>query len=373
MAALAATSAFAQSSVTIDGYFDRGYTVTNSTNDLKDVKGISSSAGTTTVGIKGVEDLGGGLKIGFSVNTDWAEAGGLTQDGAAASTTPTAGGTFGNSQSFIELISAKAGKVQFGNINNEMLGAATGVSAPAFSTGVGSSYSSSWSVLNGYGTGNTNKNNQVLATAAGATGAGARGIRQVNTVKYVSPTFAGFTVAYGQALKNDSGAASEVSTVGVTDMSVTYANGPLTAVYASLKYKVGSDGGINSGTTVIAANSDNTHTLLGASYQVLPSLKLHAGTGSSKASADSIANSTFTQYGVTYTMGQFDIMAQQATVNDKNSANFDRKMTGLGVNYNFSKTARAYVRYDSLNSDTQHAASSGSEVKRTAIGISKAF
>lgn len=106
---------------------------------------------------------------------------------------------------------------------------------------------------------------------------------------------------------------------------------------------------------------------------MLPSLKLHAGTGSSKASADSIANSTFTQYGVTYTMGQFDIMAQQATVNDKNSANFDRKMTGLGVNYNFSKTARAYVRYDSLNSDTQHAASSGSEVKRTAIGISKAF
>ena len=355
----------------MDGYFDRGYTTTNSTNNLKDVKGISSSAGTTTVGIKGVEDLGGGMKIGFSLNTDWSEAGGLTQDGSAASTTPTAGGSFANSQSFLYAEDAKLGKVQLGNVNNEMLGAATGISAPAFSTGVGSAYSSSWSLLNGYGSGNTNKNNQVLLTAAGATGVGVRGIRQVNTVKYTSPTIAGFTLVYGQALKNDSGATAEVSTVGVTDMAVTYANGPLKAIYTSLKYTVGSDAGINAAT--LTANSTNTHTLLGASYAVLPALTLHAGTGGSKASADSIANSTFTQYGATYVIGKFDIMAQQAKVNDKNTANFDRKMTGLGVNYNFSKTARAYVRYDNMNYDTQHAASSGSVVKRTAVGISKSF
>lgn len=114
--------------------------------------------------------------------------------------------------------------------------------------------------------------------------------------------------------------------------------------------------------------------MLGASYQVLPSLKLHAGTGSSKASADSIANSTFKQYGVTYTVGQFDILAQMASVDDKNTTAYDRKMTGLGVNYNLSKTARAYVRYDSLKmNDGAATAVAGDAIKRTAIGVSKSF
>jgi predicted porin len=77
--------------------------------------------------------------------------------------------------------------------------------------------------------------------------------------------------------------------------------------------------------------------------------------------------------GIVYTMGQIDVMAQTAKVDDKNAVNFDRKMTGIGANYNMSKTARAYLRYDKLNYDASHAASSGSEVKRTAIGISKSF
>jgi predicted porin len=47
-------------------------------------------------------------------------------------------------------------------------------------------------------------------------------------------------------------------------------------------------------------------------------------------------------------------------------------MTGLGVNYNFSKTTRAYMRYDNLNYNTA-AQASGSEVKRTAIGFSTSF
>jgi predicted porin len=264
-----------------------------------------------------------------------------------------------------------------GNVNNEILTAMTGVGSP-FSTGVGSAYSSAFSTHDGYGTGFTNRNNQVVAGVASAKNFGVRGIRQVNTVKYVSPTISGVTVAYGMALENDSGATAAVSTVGVTDMSVRYQAGPLDVMYASLKYKVGSDATLNGGklsdqTSNLTANSTNTHTALAGSYAVMPTLKVSFSTGGSKASADSIANSKFTQYGAVYTMGQIDIMAQTATVNDKNTANFDRKMTGLGVNYNLSKTARAYVRYDNLNFDTEHAATSGSKIKRTAIGISKSF
>ena len=372
---------------------DRAYTAVNNTNDKKDVKSISSSAGTTGVLIVATEDLGGGLKVGASIATDWAEAGGLTQDGAsstyaagtAGGNIPAAGGSFGNAQSFLFIEDAKLGTLRLGNVNNEVLTATTGIGAP-FSTGVGSAYSSSWSVHNGYGSGATNRNNQVVNGAASATNGGVRGIRQVNTVKYVSPKIMNaVTVSLGQALKNDNGAtvgaASETSTVGVTDMSIRYQAGPLDVMYASLKYTVGADATLNGGKTDstqsagLTANSTNTHTVLAASYVVMPGLKVSAAQGGSKASADSIANSKFTQFGVVYTMGQFDIMAQTAKVNDKNATDFDRKMTGLGLNYNMSKTARAYVRYDKLDLDTAHvqAAQSGSVIKRTAIGVSKAF
>jgi predicted porin len=378
---------------------DRGYTVTDSTSDKKDVKGISSSAGTTGIIIAASEDLGGGLRVGASIATDWAEAGGLTQDaatptssnasatapGVANGNIPTAGGSFGNAQSFLFIQDAKLGTLRLGNVNNEVLTAVTGVGAP-FSTGIGSAYSSSWSVHNGYGTGATNRNNQVVVGAAGATNAGVRGIRQVNTVKYVSPKFMDVTFSYGIALKNDNGATvgsgSETSTVGATDMSIRYTQGPLDVMYASLKYTVGADASFNGGNlsgasavSALTANSTNTHTVLAGSYAVMPTLKISAAQGGSKASADSIANSKFTQYGVTYTMGQIDIMAQTAKVDDKNATStFDRKMTGLGVNYNFSKTARAYVRYDNLKlADGAATATAGDSIKRTAIGISKSF
>jgi predicted porin len=123
----------------------------------------------------------------------------------------------------------------------------------------------------------------------------------------------------------------------------------------------------------ISTGTSSKQNLLGASYQALPTLKLHAGFGSSKASATTIADSTSTQYGVTYNVTPvIDVLAQVAKVDDKNTTAYDRKMTGLGVDYKFSKTVRAYLRYDSLNLNTA-AASSGSEIKRTAVGFSQSF
>jgi predicted porin len=188
------------------------------------------------------------------------------------------------------------------------------------------------------------------------------------------------------ALKNDNGpvtlpgatsaTTATNSTVGVTDMSIRYQAGPVDVMYASLKYTVGADALGN--TTGLTPNSTNTHPALAASYVVMPGLKISAATGGSKASVSSIANSKFTQYGIVYTMGNIDVMAQMASVDGKNAATAtvtgDRKMTGLGLNYNFTKTARAYVRYDTLKSaDGAATVTPGSEIKRTAIGISKSF
>jgi predicted porin len=366
-------SAFAQSSVTIDGYFDRGYTTTNSTLNTKDFKGISSSAGTTTIGIKGTEDLGGGMKVGFSVNTDWSDLGALTQDSALTlGATPTQAGTFANSQSFLDLSDAKIGTLRLGSPNNDTLTNATGVASPAFSTGIGSAYSSSWSVHNGMGTGVTGAGGLVSATALAASnvgGAGARGIRQANTIKYISPSIMGVVASYSTAKANS--VSGTADTVGVTEGALRYTNGPLDVMYTSLEYKVGSGTAPANGS--LTAGTTSKQTLLGASYQVLPALKLHAGMGKSTASATTIADSKSTQYGATYVVGKFDVLAQVAKVNDNSSSNVDRKMTGLGVNYNFSKTARAYVRYDNLKMNEAYASTDGNSIKRTAIGVSKSF
>jgi predicted porin len=381
LAALAATSVFAQSSVTIDGYIDRGYTTTNNSNDAKDSKLLSSSAGTTTVGIKGVEDLGGGLKVGFSVNTDWADVGGLTQDAdagtgkiaatAGGGTVASQAGAFANSQSFVEVISASVGTLRLGTPNNDILVNATSVASPAFSTGIGSAYSSSWSTHNGMGTGVTGAGGLVSLSALGATGGGARGIRQANTVKYISPNFNGIVFSYSNAKANSNTGTSTVDTVGVTEVGLRYTAGPVDAMYTSLKYKVGPNTAPNNGG--LTANTDNTHNLLGVAYTVMPTLKLHAGWGTSKASATTIANSSSTQYGVTYNMGAFDFMAQTAKVNDKNTTGYDRKMTGFGVNYNLSKTARVYFRMDDLKLNNGGTVTSGDVIKRNAIGVSKSF
>jgi len=399
LAALAVVSAAsAQSSLTIDGYIDRGFVSTNNTNNAKDQKAVGSNAGTTTVGIKGSEDLGGGLKAGFSINTDWSEAAGTTQDKTATNAVTAGTSGFANSQSFLELSSATLGAVRLGSPNNEILGAVTGVASPAFSTGIGSAYSSSFSIHNGMSTGTTGAGNTVGLIGVSTTGAGARGIRQSNTIKYISPNISGFSAAFGMNQKNANTGSSDVDTVGVTDLSVSYANGPLSVVYAQTKFKAG-----NFATAPVTgslqANTESTMSILAASYQVLPTVKLHAGLGRSSstglantaavaavahsalvpasaavAAVNNSADTSSYQVGVTYDVTPvIVVMAQMAKVNDKASTNIDRKMVGLGADYKFSKTTRAYVRYDSIDYNSNGTAAAGTEVKRTAIGVSKAF
>ena len=357
--------------MSITGYFDRGYTTTNNTNNLKDAKGIGSSAGTTAIKFNVTQDLGNGLKASFLSETNPADLGGITQDATTTDVTTQSGG-FNNGESFLALAGG-FGEVKLGSVNNELLTAATGVAAPGLSTGVGSSYSSGWSMFNGVGTGTVGKVGIVAAGDIGATGVGVRGIRQANTIKYVSPAFNGFKFAYGAAGKVNNQSTTTADAAGFTDMSLRYTNGPLDVMYASLKIDTNETATANTqvGTNVAAAGAKYTHNLLAATY-TLGAFKLHAGTGGSKSDTDANVKTKGTVYGVTYTMGAWDLMANMAKADDQGTQNKDRKMTGLGVNYNFSKTVRAYARYDSLNYD-KATASSGSEVKRTAVGMSVTF
>jgi predicted porin len=386
LAALAATGAFAQ--VTIDGYIDRGYLITNNSGNNADTRTIASNAGTTTVGMKFRENVGGGITIGGQLNTDWADLGGSSQSNGL--NTSQASG-FANSQSFAD-IAGSFGTIRLGAPNSFTLTNATAVAQPAFSTGVGGTYSTGFSIANGLSTGSTGYGGTVSAVAPGATSAGARAIRIANTVQYSSPVFNGFSAHVGITPQNNNvsagtgSAAGAGNTVGVTEYALRYTNGPIDAMYTNIKYQVGSNGThqtkLNAASAAqvvpgdlasntLSGNYTNTQSLLGATYTVMPTLKLHAGFGSF-SSSDNTAKGKSTQLGATYTMGNIDLMGIMAKVDDTAASNADRKLTGVGVNYNLSKTARVYFRYDDINYNTNMTAS-GSAVKRTAVGFSKSF
>jgi len=389
LAALAATSAFAQTSVVIDGYFDRGYTVTNNTNNASDSKAVASSAGTTTIGFKVREDLGNGLSVGGSVNTDWNDLGGNKQSDVTG--TGTQRGGFANSQSFLDVTSSKYGTLRLGTPNSFTLTNATAVAAPAFSTAIGSSYSSSFSIANGFGTGTSDKGGIVDASsvANGAAHAGQRSIRIANSVQYSSPAvLGGLTAHVAYTPKNDADttnvnltAGTSKNTVGVSEYALRYTNGPVDAMFTSIKYSVG-ENNINVGGNVTATNTNqssktSTQNLLGATYAVLPALKLHAGLGQFKSSDDSFKGKS-KQIGATYTLGQWEVLGQVAKVTDQVATNaYDRSLKGMGVNYNFSKTARAYFRADRINYATSTNAVAtgfaGDAQTRYALGVSKSF
>jgi len=402
LAALAVVSAASAqtSSLTISGYIDRGYTDTNNNNNTKSTRAISSSAGTTAVFIKGTEDLGNGTSAGFLIETDWAEFGGATQ---SASVRPAQAAGFANGESFLSLANAQIGTLKLGAPSSFTLGNVTGVASPAFSTGVGSVYSKFFSIANGISTGVDTYGGTASSVVGSTTGNGARSIRMGNAIQYVSPMFSGFSagVAYAAQNNNATTSSGNTNTVGMTEYALNYANGPVVAAFTSIQYKVGSNGvnqynvltsgsafvttvtSSSAGTTVATANSTpiagnltSTQNMLGGSYQVLPELKLHAGFGTFSSSDNSTKGSS-TQVGVTYVIGAVDLMAQYAKVNDTSSTNIDRKMFGLGANYNLSKTARLYARYDDLklndNGATVTSSTLGDRIKRTAVGVSKSF
>jgi predicted porin len=179
--------------VTAYGVVDVGYTNQSSTTAIK-----SSGMNTNRLGFKGTEDLGGGLKAIFVVETSF-------NSGAATAT------SIGDRGAFVGLGGA------FGTVT---MGA--GQLTPSF-----------------YATAATNAvgaDNYGLKQYAGAS-------RVNNVVNYTSPTILGGLTLRGAMIQKANNGGSKAA----TDISAVYANGPVT-ISASA-----SDNGFDSGTYVGAA------------------------------------------------------------------------------------------------------------------------
>ena len=364
------STAFAQSTVTIQGLFDTGYF--NQSQEAAGVKtktnrwGSASNSATTNVTFVVQEDLGGGMKAGLWLETD-PVAGQGNSNGVAASTTAGTTG-FLNSQNYL-WVSGGFGKVSLGFMNNFALTSA--LAAQPFGVGMGGGYSGQFGRLSG-----VNVIGQPAAVAMGGNTAGARDIRANNSVKWDSTNFAGFTAGLLYRSPNSNGANTGFDADGQTQVGLNYNNGPFNISYAhsNILSNINAAGavggaGLNTGVT--------THNLLGANFTFGPAT-IYAGWTSSKNTG--VAN-TPTVDGRSWNVAlkwqatpSIAVMANVLRQDDKLVADSDRNLNALGLDYAMSKRTSAYVRWEDGDNDKSAVAGAATgKFTRTALGLKHTF
>jgi predicted porin len=303
LAAFAAASAFAQSSVTIYGVMDVGVNKTSAT-DADDATtkvsaaNVNGALASNRLGFKGTEDIGGGLKADFVYEL------GLDAGNTGALTTATA------RQSWAGL-TGSMGQIQVGRNYN-----------PAFLLNIALDAGAA----NNLSAGRTVYGNGPITTA-----------RSSGLATYTTPTMAGFTAKLSSGT-NETDTAGEKSGTNVSGGSLVYANGPLMAAY-----------GFNKINAVNAAG-DKDETIMGATYD-LGKAKLLLSVGDSKtkdADGAQSASRKATQMGVRYPFGAIDTFATYGTAKvgtTEGEAETKSKGYQAGAIYNLSKRTGLYTIY----------------------------
>jgi len=220
IAALAATGAFAQSTVTITGGLDSGYAFTNNKGaSFQQVK--SNNSYTSNITFLGSEDLGGGTSANFryELDIDPTLTAANTAGTPASPDNANAANSIGNGYSFVGVKSASSGNVEFGTLNTVAL-EANGAGQP-FGTAIGSGYKT---------------------IAIGAT-------RYQKAMSYETPSMSGLTAKLLYVPKDsiqNNGATSSLPIAGsiatngrdqVTELGLKYLQGPVTLMFSSLSTK----------------------------------------------------------------------------------------------------------------------------------------
>lgn len=330
LAALAVVSAAsAQSTVTISGLVDLGYRTVDATGAASDVNSVTQNGSATTAIIfGGSEDLGGGMKANFRIETNPD----LTAGGGIAAAT---------GYSFVGLAGG-FGDVKLGRLNASAL-EANGIANP-FGPAIGS----------GYGGLGTAASTGMFARYAGA---GATGpTRFNNAIEYTSPAFSGVTVRALIVPKYDNATTNGNNRQGVTDISVKYANGPVTVMLGQQGITDTASNALVDVGPALAADQTSTFSYLVGSYQ-MGAFKLGGAYITQTGPAATIgADIAGYRLSGTYTTGAVTLMASFANSDDRATTNVDRTSSALGVDYALSKRTALYARYERTDLDTNSAA-----------------
>ncbi len=353
LAALAATGAFAQTTTGVPGFqivgnLNAGF-VANSYWG-KSVSGFDQNMmGTSQIGFRGKEDLGGGLSAHFVHTTDFKFMNQLGDSGVMyASATPNNGaaGTFGNDQKFVG-IAGPFGTVNFGAINNASLYSGVVLLNPT----LGTSYSG------GYGA-------TMIADPVG--GQGLAVVRFDNTMEYKSPVIGGFSATVQYAAKQDqainanySPNLGSINEPSMIEIGVKYADGPLTLAAVHLETDASGVANVYVGQSYTVASTSLKKTLdtITGAYDLGNGLRLagsyqHVLNDNATVAAKS-ERDTF-QGSALYRMGANEFVFNYGQSAEKNDARTTyggqtSKLVSVAYKYYLSKMTTLEAKYENLD------------------------
>jgi predicted porin len=404
LAALAATSAFAQSSVEIYGIVDVGYTKHDIENGTGGANTAAQNAAATTkrtvigsnglstsrLGFRGTEDLGNGNKAGFTFETGLAPAGNAN---GAASTAANGAHTLSaidNRQAFVSLENKDLGSLKIGRQYSVAHTIQAAYNAGGSNNVVGDVAYTQAEV------GATGPTNGISGLRADVTGGGAAYIlRSANAVSYTLPTLVpGLTLAAAAVKANTDNNGTSAGTKATAYLA-KYDKGPMSLGFASITGTLQATTAADVATGLAAQGAFQArdvklkNTVLGASYD-LGMAKAYYTIVTLKADQElaQALKRKANKIGVSMPAGRFTPFVQYGTAKvtdgiggavgtDVNST-YKVKGTQVGTTYDLSKRTTAYAIYGK-NSGTVDAVAGTAGLGQTfrekqyAVGVRHSF
>jgi predicted porin len=316
------------------------------------------------IGFKGSEDLGGGMKAVWQLETN------IQPDGSQSNAAD-AGVFYGTRNSFLGL-------------------------AGGFGTVVAGTHDTPYKMATGsldVFVGTLGDYNAIFGNAAGNASA-VFDLRTGNTIAYLSPKFGGFDVKAAYVSGLEAAEPAGQNTASAYSLSGTYANGPLFVTAAYEKHNdvagVTTAQACNVGATCLGSGTLSRDAIkLGAGYK-FGDLKL--GAIYEKIDGDTGTAVAHDTWGVNaaYGIGAITLKASFATADDiENAAGVEVANTGadmwaLGVDYSLSKRTTVQLTYANMDNDSAGTwdlgqgqqvvnALAGAEVKGFSLGVKHTF
>ena len=332
LAVLTAVSgaAFAQTSVTLYGKVDLGLVLDSGGAAGKSVRLDSGVTGGSRIGFKGVEDLGGGMKAAFQLETGYCadSAAGATSNGATVPNFCTGSNAFMGRQAHGDLTGA------FGAIS----------AGRQYSIGF-----NNLSTIDPFGTGLAGQINNIVDPS---------GIRLNNSVTYATPNMGGFVGSAEIAFGEQTGSWQSNRETGA---GLTYASGP---AYVGFSFYDVSNAAGNGAT--------RKNYTFGGTYD-FGVVKLHALV--QKSTGPSTLDVLDIMGGATVPIAGGNLMASYIHHNDRTVADKDANQIGIGYIYPLSKRTSVYGAFARIQNQhgatftVGNATSSGTGDKAFNVGV----
>jgi predicted porin len=341
---MVAGTAQAQSSVTVYGIVDMGYAINTDDNNGKETTGVKAgNQSGNRLGFRGTEDLGGGMKANFVIETGFDPVSGNNllsnrETGAGHSTITAAS----NRQSWV------------------------GLSGGLGEARIGYQYTVDYTITSLSGI------QQTTESARGATSHLTTNLASRATgATYFSPTFSNVQLMgfIGESSEETAGTDTKATDTDVYNVGAMYKAGPVVDGLSMGKQKTAQTTG---------TQRPEVETLvIGGSYTI-GAVKLGATYGEKEEATNAGVKTDKDHYQLSaaYTMGKTVLLASVGTNRTKDAAGTktaDVDQYQIGLNYNFSKRTNAYAYVGQEEDDVKTSTSADRKVKSTVVGIRHQF